>query len=83
MQRGYNSKRFYKVRLASGMIGWRYRLQTLYPSFAEFERYSDNYGLAQRLRGKSAIEVWNANPIVQGGLNVSDFQLAPQPVGGL
>jgi hypothetical protein len=75
MKRGYNSKRFYKVRLASGALGWRYRLQTLYPTFEEFKRYSDIYDLAQRLRGNSAIEVWNANPIVQGGLNLSDFHL--------
>ena len=77
MRRGYNSKRFYKVRLASGMLGQRYRLQTLYPSFADFKRYSDIYNLAQRLHGKSARQVWNKNPIVQGGLLVSDFQLAP------
>ena len=77
MKRGYNSKRFYKVRLASGVIGWRYRLQTLYPNFEEWKHYSDIHNLAQILRGNSAIEVWNANPIVQGGLNLSDFQLAP------
>lgn len=77
MRRGYNSKRFYKVRLASGMMGQRYRLQTLYDSFEEFKRYSDYYNLTQRLQGNSPIELWNANPIVQGGLNLSDFQLAP------
>lgn len=77
MRRGYNSKRFYKVRLASGMLGQRYRLQTLYPNFQDFKRYSDIYNLAQRLKFRSAIKAWTANPIVQGGLLVSDFQLAP------
>jgi hypothetical protein len=77
MQRGYNSKRVYRCRLKSNMMGWRQRLQTLYSNYGQWKNYSDTYGLAKRLGFKSAKDAYDANPIIEGGLYDSDFQLAP------
>jgi len=79
MRRGYSSKRAYRCRLKSKMMGWRQRLQTLYPSYEQWKHYSELYGLAQRLGFKSTKSAYNANPIIEGGLHNSDFQIAPQP----
>jgi hypothetical protein len=58
-------------------MGSRYRLQTLYPTYNDWKRYSDIYNLAQRLGFNSAKDAYTKNPIIQGGTLPDDFQIAP------
>ena len=48
------------------------RLRTTYASEAEWLRYSETYGLAERL-GKDAHTLWIENPLLQGSTNPDDF----------
>lgn len=63
-----------QVRCKSGLTGWQGKLQENYSSFEEFEAYSETYGLAARLGYDDAQEAWDANPIIQGSVNPSDFR---------
>jgi hypothetical protein len=63
-----------RVICRSGLGGWRCRLRRNYASFAEFEAYSETYGLHGRLGFKSAEAAWEANPVVEGSVEPSDFR---------
>ena len=70
----YSTKRVYRVRCKSGLMGWRTRLQNNYRDFAEWEYNSDMWGLATRLGYSSAQNAWKANPVVEGSVNAGDFR---------
>ena len=55
--------------------GWQGRLQKQYVDFAEFEAYSDIYGLAKRLGYKSAKSAWKANPTIAGSVYPEDYRV--------
>ncbi len=63
-----------RVRCDSGLSGWRCKLRKNYASFEEFETYDRVYGLASRLGYASASEAWDANPMIQGSTEPSDFR---------
>jgi len=48
-------------------------LRDNYENIDEFVDYSDIYGLAERLGYETAQEAWDANPIIQYGVNPKDF----------
>jgi len=58
----------------SGIQGWRGNLQENYDSFEEFESYCENFGLHTRLGFETPKEAWDADPIVEGSTNPSDFR---------
>ena len=62
-----------QVTCKSGLVGWQSRLQKNYASFAEFERYSEIYGLHSRLGFSDALSAWEQNPLVRGSVQPSDF----------
>jgi len=64
-----------RVKLKSGLTGWQARLHENYEDFQDFFTYNQTYGLAKRLGYRNAVEVWNANPLICGGINPSDFSL--------
>jgi hypothetical protein len=67
-----------RVKLDSGMAGYRCRLQNSYESLGEFRAFNSVYGLAKRLGFRSAIAAWRVNPIIQGGVIPSDFRVSFQ-----
>ena len=78
-KRGYNTRRVYAVRCDSGIMGWRTRLQNNYKNFEDWLFNSECWGLLDRLnRPKEYFaderEAWEANPIIQGSVNWSDFR---------
>jgi hypothetical protein len=66
--------RIKKVICASGISGWQANLQTNYESFEEFENYSNTYGIHSRIGYATLKDAWDANPLVQGSVNPSDFR---------
>jgi hypothetical protein len=62
------------VRCKSGLTGYQCRLQENYASLAEFEEYDRMYHLVSRLGYKTARGAWNANPMIQGSVEPSDFR---------
>ena len=62
------------IRCKSGLSGWRNRLRKNYTGFAEFERFSETYGLHQRLGYKTPNTAWKANPLCEGSVIPSDFR---------
>jgi hypothetical protein len=76
IKRGYRSKRTYRVRCHSGLMGWRTRLRNNYSSFADWEYNSDMWGLCNRLGYGTAENAWIANPVVEGSTNPGDFRKA-------
>lgn len=57
------------------MKTWKAKLQNNYSSFAEWESYSQTYGLAARLGFADEQSAWEANPMIQGSTNPADFKL--------
>jgi len=66
-----------RVKLPSGRMGWQGRLRANYGSFGEFGAYAEIYNLHGRLGFETPEEAWEANPMVQGSTEPSDFALAP------
>jgi len=64
-------------RMAKRIVGmWQARLRDNYDGdFGQWQDYSDTYGLAERLGFGSAKEAWEANPMVQGSTDPSDFRV--------
>ena len=75
MSAGYDSKRIYQVRCKSGLMGWRTRLQNNYKDYAEWQDYACAHNLAARLGYVHTRAAWDANPIVEGSVQPSDFQI--------
>lgn len=76
---GYNSKRIYRVRCKSGIIGWRMRLQNNYFSMSEFESFCRIYGVHLRLgvkndKAATLFDLWESNPVIEGSTNPADFR---------
>lgn len=71
----YKTNRTYRVRVTSGLIGYRCRLRASYDSFEQFEVFSEIYGLAERLGYLSAQAAWDANPVIEGSTIPSDFRV--------
>ncbi len=67
------------VKCKSGIRGWRGRLQDQYDSKQEFLSYDGVYELAKRLGYASAEDAWDANPLVEGSVNPSDFRKVATP----
>lgn len=65
-----------QITCKSGTKGWQGKLQRQYANFEEFEGYDSNFNLANRLGFKTAREAWEANPLIQGSVNPSDYSLA-------
>lgn len=70
----HNTKRVYRVRCKSGVMGWRTRLQNNYTSFHDWEHFSDMWGLAKRLGYGTARAAWVCNPVAEGSTNAGDFR---------
>jgi len=70
----YNTRRVYRVRCQSGIIGWRTRLGNNYKSYADWKYNAEMWGLDSMLGFKSPREAWDANPVVEGSVNPSDFR---------
>ena len=70
----HKTKRIYRVRCKSGLMGWRTRLRNNYENFDEWEGNSDMWGLSMRLGYSNPLRAWNANPIIEGSINPSDFR---------
>jgi len=63
-----------QVTCQCGLRGWQCRLRENYADFDEFKRYAETYGLHRRLGYSSPRAAWNANPVVQGSVDPSDFR---------
>ncbi len=63
------------VKCRSGITGWQCKLQENYADQEEFERWSDMYGLAQRLGYEDTEDCWNDNPTIQGSVIPDDFRV--------
>ena len=74
MKRGYNSKRTYRVRCQSGLMGWRTRLRNNYSDFAEFARYDAAFSMSDRLGYGHSEAAWRGNPVVEGSVNPADYR---------
>lgn len=66
-----------RIKCKSGINGWRNRLQLNYTGFDEFQQYAELYGLHTRLGFETVKQAWDANPIIEGSVNPSDFILSP------
>ena len=64
------------VRCDSGLMGYRTQLRNHYESCEEFERWAETYSLPERLGFATAEEAWEANPVIQGSAEPSDFRLS-------
>ena len=63
------------VKCKSGLMGWQARLRENYDnSFDQWEAYARVYGLTERLGYETPEEAWEANPVIQGSTNPSDFR---------
>jgi hypothetical protein len=62
------------VKCKSGLIGWQCRLRKNYKDQVEFEYFSNMHGLHVRLGYSSPSEAWQANPLIQGSVNPSDYR---------
>lgn len=71
----YRTKRTYRVRCKSGLMGWRTRLRNNYGSFDDWRHWSECFGLAERLGYGTARAAWACNPVIEGSTNPSDFRL--------
>lgn len=70
----HNTKRVYRVRCKSGLMGWRTRLRNNYNNDGHWIYQSDMWGLCERLGFKSPEAAWEANPVIEGSVNPSDFR---------
>lgn len=57
---------------------WVMHVQESYPSLEELEAYDDMYGIAKRVGFSSAKELWDADPILKGGVNPGELSLATE-----
>jgi hypothetical protein len=62
-----------EVRCKSGHLGWRSKLQKVYPSLESFAEYCLFYNLHVRLGYKTPKEAWSANPMCEGSVIPADF----------
>lgn len=70
----HQTKRIYRVRCKSGIMGWRTRLQNVYENPKEFVAFSIMRGLSKKLGYAGEREAWRANPVIEGSVNPGDFR---------
>jgi len=63
-----------QVRCKSGLKGWQARVQSVYSTYDEFADYCFLYNNHVRLGFSTPMEAWEANPVVQGSVNPSDYR---------
>lgn len=63
-----------RAKCKSGLEGWQGRLQENYVHFAEFKMFAELYDLHHKLGYVTPKAAWEANPVVQGSVNPSDFR---------
>ena len=68
-----------KYRCKSGLTGWCGNVRNQYANFDEFAGYAETYGLPTRLGFDFAEAAWEANPIVEGSVNPTDYRLHREP----
>jgi hypothetical protein len=66
--------RKYDVKTASGLSGWRQRLQGVYSNFNEFFACCEIYSNHKKLGYASPKKAWQDNPIVEGSVLPSDYR---------
>lgn len=58
---------------------WHDKIQNVYNSFDEFKKYDEIYGLFDRINRsgnwRTLRQMWNDNPVIQGGTNPANFGL--------
>jgi hypothetical protein len=65
-----------RVTCKSGLKGWQARLRKVYSSLSEFIAYCSTYGNHIQLGYETPEEAWEANPVIQGSVNPSDYSVA-------
>lgn len=63
-----------QVKCLSGLMGWQSKLRKVYSSKEEFLAYCDIYGNHRRLGFETPEEAWEANPLIQGSIDPSDYR---------
>lgn len=63
-----------RVQCRSGLRGWQAKLQDVYSSYSEFADFCFIYNNHARLGFSSPEKAWEANPVVQGSVNPSDYR---------
>jgi hypothetical protein len=72
----WEAYRMLSASAKSAKPSWRMPLRKNYDNnFEQWEMYDRNYSLAQRLGFNSAEEAWEANPVIQGGVDPADFSV--------
>jgi hypothetical protein len=66
-------KKSLRVNCRSGLEGWQCPLQDNYDNFEEWAAYAEMYGLHRKLGFQTPLTAWNANPIIQGSVEPTDF----------
>jgi len=70
-----NNNKAYRVKTQSGLVGWRQRLKAVYKrDFEAFASYCKYFGNHRRLGFDSPKQAWNANPVIEGSVNPSDYR---------
>ncbi len=74
------ANKFKSVKCKSGLTGWQGKLQDVYSSFDEFEKYDDIYNFEWTSyfysRNFGCLEdIWNENPTLRGSVIPSDLEL--------
>jgi hypothetical protein len=62
-----------RVKCRSGVEGWQCHLQDNYEDCEEWAAYAEMYKLHLRLGYETPGAAWDANPLVQGSIEPSDF----------
>lgn len=57
---------------------WVMHVQESYANLEDLEAYDGVYNIAKRLGFNSAQELWDADPLIKGGVDPRDFGLATQ-----
>jgi hypothetical protein len=68
MRKNYSTK-----HTRSGLHGWQNRLQNEYKSLEAFEQYCSVYNNHLSLGYPTPEEAWDANPMIQGSVEPSDY----------
>lgn len=70
-------RRDHGVRLRSGATGWRMRAKELYASLDAVEEEDGVSGILGRLGFATAEDLWEVNPVLEGGTDPADFRISP------
>lgn len=68
-----NRIRAHVDRMFENDRGWKARVREVYASLEELQRYDEMYGIVERAGFESAEELWEANPMIGGSVQPSDF----------